>query len=238
VGLRFEWELLRGFERRNKVKLAESRQRRRRVSSPTRARRRSGKSGRRTTTPRSRSPRSARPPRCSPRPRSHGPRRSSRTSTDWPRSLMCGRHSRASRRRARSSRRRAAEAWTRSAGLPSARATWHNHETSPSEELLDHVNGPSARISPVPTATAVQETSISVRSFEARQRPKVGSSWRSVVADALERHVDECAVVALQGDAQVELENSVERLIVQSSPPGSTLPRSLSPSNEPPVIGT
>src|SRR5439155_1059320 len=28
-----------------------------------------------------------------------------------------------------------------------------------------------------------------------------------------------------------------ERLIVQSSPPGNTLPRSLSPSNEPPVIG-
>src|SRR5207247_9991333 len=43
-------------------------------------------------------------------------------------------------------------------------------------------------------------------------RTKVGSAGRSVVTDALERHVDEGAVVGLERDAQVELDHAVRAL--------------------------
>src|SRR5205807_9821929 len=80
----------------------------------------------------------------------------------------------------------------------------------PSEELFDHVNRPAgANLPGANGKQPVQEGIFRFGSLEARHRTKVGSSWRSVVTDALERHVDEGAVVGLQRDAQVELEDAV-----------------------------
>src|SRR4029450_4668673 len=72
----------------------------------------------------------------------------------------------------------------------------------PSEELFDHGNRPvGANLSGANGKQPVQEGIFPFGSLEARHRTKVGSSWRSVVTAALERHVDEGAVVGLQRDA-------------------------------------
>lgn len=84
----------------------------------------------------------------------------------------------------------------------------------------------------------VQEGVSGFGSLEARQRTKVGSSWRSVVTDALERHVDEGAVVGLERDAEVELDDAVgasDRPIIaarQSSTLSETLPSATGSSFE------
>src|SRR5215472_17329658 len=81
---------------------------------------------------------------------------------------------------------------------------------SPSENLFDHVNRPvGANLPAADGEHAVQEGILRFGSLEARRRAKVGSSWRAVVTDALEGHVDESAVVSLQRDAKVELDDSI-----------------------------
>ena len=85
---------------------------------------------------------------------------------------------------------------------------------------------------------AGSRTRTRVSGLEARQGPKVRTSRRRIVANSLERHVDQGAVVGLQRDAQIELDRRRrERTTAQSSPPGSTLPRSRSPSKVPPTMG-
>src|SRR2546422_9510631 len=75
----------------------------------------------------------------------------------------------------------------------------------PSEELFDHVNRPvGANFPGANGEQPVQEGIFRFGSLEARHRTKVGSSWRAVVTDPLERHVNESAVVGLQREAQVE----------------------------------
>src|SRR5439155_10462310 len=92
---------------------------------------------------------------------------------------------------------------------PPAPATL-NPAADPSEDLFDPVNrSAGANLPGAQGEQPVQKGIFRVGSFEARQRPNIGSSWRRVIADAHERHVNEGAVVGLQRDAQVELENAV-----------------------------
>src|SRR2546422_10953467 len=80
----------------------------------------------------------------------------------------------------------------------------------PSEELFDHVNRPvGANLPGANGEQPVQEGVFRFGSLEARHRTKVGSSWRTIVTDPLERHVNESAVVGLHGEAQVEHDGAV-----------------------------
>src|SRR3977135_2928416 len=80
----------------------------------------------------------------------------------------------------------------------------------PSKDLFDQVNRPvSTNLPSSDGEQPVQEGVFRFGSLETRHRSKVGSSWRSVVPDALKRHVDERAVVGLERDAEVELGDAV-----------------------------
>src|SRR3981189_901652 len=80
----------------------------------------------------------------------------------------------------------------------------------PSKDLFDQVNRPvSTNLPSSDGEQPVQEGVFRFGSLEMRHRAKVGSSWRSVVPDALERHVDERAIVGLERDAEVELSDAV-----------------------------
>jgi hypothetical protein len=79
-----------------------------------------------------------------------------------------------------------------------------------SEELFDHVHRSfGANLRAANGKQLVQEGILRFGGFEARQRPKVGRAWRSVIANALERHMDEGTVVGLQRDAHVKLDDAV-----------------------------
>src|SRR5262245_23967344 len=79
-----------------------------------------------------------------------------------------------------------------------------------SEELFDYMNrSVGANLADTDGKQPVQEGILRFGCLEARQCTKVGSGWRSVVTNALERHVDEGAVISLQRDAQVELDDAV-----------------------------
>src|SRR2546428_11602067 len=111
------------------------------------------------------------------------------------------------------------------------------HRERPLEDLFDHVNRPvGANLPSSYGEQPVQEGVFRFGSLETRHSAKVGSSWRSVVTDALERHVDERAVVSSVMRRSSSVPPSA-RLSVQSPPPGSTLPRSRGPSKGPPAIG-
>src|SRR5262249_15592377 len=78
------------------------------------------------------------------------------------------------------------------------------------ENLVNHVNRTvGTNLSRSNGEEPVQERVFRRGSLETWQRAKVGSSCCSVVTDALERHVDECAVVGLERHAQVEFENAI-----------------------------
>src|SRR5258706_8980420 len=80
----------------------------------------------------------------------------------------------------------------------------------PSEDLFEHVNRPGgANLPGAHREKPVQEGILWFGSLKAWERPKVRSSWRGVVTDSLERHVDEGAVVGLQRDAQIQLQDVV-----------------------------
>ena len=71
-----------------------------------------------------------------------------------------------------------------------------------SEELFDHVNRSlGANLSGANAKQSIQEGVPRFGRLEAGHCTKVGSTWRSIVTDALERHVDDGAVVGLQRDA-------------------------------------
>src|SRR5439155_23431566 len=101
----------------------------------------------------------------------------------------------------------------------------------PSEDLLDHVNrSVGADLSGADGKQPVQEGVLRLGSLEARHCTKVASSWRSVVTDPLERHVDERAVVRLERKPQVELEDAVspeERPVTATGKDLSTQARAL-----------
>ena len=79
--------------------------------------------------------------------------------------------------------------------------------------------------------------SISVGRLEARQRAKVGTSGAPssrMPSNVMWMRAPSSVSSVMRRSSSM---TPSERLTVQSSPPGSTLPRSRSPSNEPPVIG-
>src|SRR2546426_1659078 len=87
-----------------------------------------------------------------------------------------------------------------------------------------------ARSTLFPYSTLVRSEIFRFGSLEARHRTKVGSSWRAVVTDPLERHVNEGAVVGLEREAQVELDHAVspeERPITAAGQHLSAQPRAL-----------
>src|SRR5262245_56081157 len=106
------------------------------------------------------------------------------------------------------------------------------------EDLFDDVNR-SARtdLALSDGEQSVQEGVFRLSGLETRQGAKIGYSRCSVVADALECHVDEGTASLSSVTRRSSSTTSSGRVTVQSSPPGRTLPRSRSPSNEPPVIG-
>src|SRR5450432_2766912 len=82
-----------------------------------------------------------------------------------------------------------------------------------SEDFFDHVNWSScADFAHTNSKQSVQEGVLRVSRLEARERPEIRSSFRSVIADAFERHMNERTVVRLQCDPQVEFENPVGAL--------------------------
>src|SRR4051794_25335890 len=82
--------------------------------------------------------------------------------------------------------------------------------TASSEDFFDPVNRPVGGDLARPHGEQPVQGGISgVSRLKPWQRPKIGTARRLVIADALERHVNEGAVVDLQRYAQVELENAV-----------------------------
>jgi hypothetical protein len=79
-----------------------------------------------------------------------------------------------------------------------------------SHDLVDQVNRPvAANLSDADRKQPVQEGVLRRGRLEARQRAEVRTTRRAVVADALEGHVDERAVVGLESDAEIELHDAV-----------------------------
>src|SRR5258707_679925 len=82
-----------------------------------------------------------------------------------------------------------------------------------SEDLFDHVHrSVGAHLARSHSKQSVQEGVLRVSRLEARERPEIRSSFRSVIADAFERRVNERIVVRLQRDPEVELKNPVGAL--------------------------
>src|SRR5262245_6134182 len=80
-----------------------------------------------------------------------------------------------------------------------------------SEDFLDQVHWPVGQdLSNANGNQSVHKRVFRFRRLEARRRAEVGSFRSSVVTDAVERHVDQRAVVGFQSHPQVELDDTVQ----------------------------
>jgi len=84
----------------------------------------------------------------------------------------------------------------------------------------------------------VERAKVVARAIDDLSTAERGNHLGRAMTQTLKRHVDQRVVVGLERDAQVQLQNVVERSNNQSPPPERISPRSRRPSKWPPVTGT